>query len=201
MWIPTAWAPFWMPAPGRRSPACSDAIAQLHHSGWHVVQATNQPRLGHGSLDIGELNACTSASSACCIPPEHVSKRSSSVRTRPIEGCSLPQARRRHAPADRRPLRHRAAAKCWVIGQCSHPHPGLGRPWARMWPWYSHRLTIPAPAPVTEGAQVPRYASWHALAPGPGGHARCVQPAPRPELGHGHRAPGCGPRGLPLLIF
>ena len=42
----------WEPLPG-----ALQAIAQLNQSGFHVVVTSNQPGLGRGLLDTGELNA------------------------------------------------------------------------------------------------------------------------------------------------
>lgn len=42
----------WQPIPG-----ALEAIARLHHAGWHVVVATNQPGIGRGLIDISSINA------------------------------------------------------------------------------------------------------------------------------------------------
>jgi D-glycero-D-manno-heptose 1,7-bisphosphate phosphatase len=41
----------WIPLPG-----AIDAMARLHHAGWHVVIATNQSGLGRGLFDVATLN-------------------------------------------------------------------------------------------------------------------------------------------------
>jgi D-glycero-D-manno-heptose 1,7-bisphosphate phosphatase len=41
----------WVPLPG-----AIDAMAKLHHAGWHVVIATNQSGLGRGLFDVATLN-------------------------------------------------------------------------------------------------------------------------------------------------
>ncbi|NDC60668.1 MAG: D-glycero-beta-D-manno-heptose 1,7-bisphosphate 7-phosphatase [Betaproteobacteria bacterium] len=41
----------WLPLPG-----AIDAMARLHHAGWHVVIATNQSGLGRGLFDVATLN-------------------------------------------------------------------------------------------------------------------------------------------------
>jgi D-glycero-D-manno-heptose 1,7-bisphosphate phosphatase len=38
-------------------PGALEAIAKLHHAGWHVVIATNQSGLGRGLFDVVALNA------------------------------------------------------------------------------------------------------------------------------------------------
>ena len=38
-------------------PGTLEAIARLNHAGWRVVEATNQPGLGRGLLDVTTLNA------------------------------------------------------------------------------------------------------------------------------------------------
>lgn len=42
----------WEPLPG-----ALEAMARLHHGGWHVVIATNQSGLGRGLFDMAALNA------------------------------------------------------------------------------------------------------------------------------------------------
>lgn len=42
----------WEPLPG-----ALEAIARIHHAGWHVVVATNQPGIGRGMYDMASLNA------------------------------------------------------------------------------------------------------------------------------------------------
>jgi D-glycero-D-manno-heptose 1,7-bisphosphate phosphatase len=42
----------WQPLPG-----ALEALARLHHAGWHVVIATNQSGLGRGLFDMTALNA------------------------------------------------------------------------------------------------------------------------------------------------
>jgi D-glycero-D-manno-heptose 1,7-bisphosphate phosphatase len=42
----------WMPLPG-----ALEAVAKLHHAGWHVVVATNQSGIGRGMIDMASLNA------------------------------------------------------------------------------------------------------------------------------------------------
>jgi D-glycero-D-manno-heptose 1,7-bisphosphate phosphatase len=42
----------WVPLPG-----ALEAIARLHHAGWHIVLATNQSGLGRGLFDMATLNA------------------------------------------------------------------------------------------------------------------------------------------------
>lgn len=42
----------WTPLPG-----ALEAIARIHHAGWHVVVATNQPGIGRGMYDMASLNA------------------------------------------------------------------------------------------------------------------------------------------------
>lgn len=42
----------WVPLPG-----ALDAVARLHHAGWHVVLATNQAGIGRGMIDMASLNA------------------------------------------------------------------------------------------------------------------------------------------------
>jgi D-glycero-D-manno-heptose 1,7-bisphosphate phosphatase len=42
----------WVPLPG-----ALDAMARLHHAGWHVVLATNQAGIGRGMIDMASLNA------------------------------------------------------------------------------------------------------------------------------------------------
>jgi D-glycero-D-manno-heptose 1,7-bisphosphate phosphatase len=42
----------WMPLPG-----ALEAVARLHHAGWHVVVATNQSGIGRGMIDMASLNA------------------------------------------------------------------------------------------------------------------------------------------------
>lgn len=42
----------WEPLPG-----ALEAIARLHHAGYHIVLATNQSGLGRGLFDMGTLNA------------------------------------------------------------------------------------------------------------------------------------------------
>ncbi len=41
----------WIPLPG-----AIDAMARLHHAGWHVVIASNQSGLGRGLFDVATLN-------------------------------------------------------------------------------------------------------------------------------------------------
>ena len=42
----------WRPLPG-----ALEAISRLNHAGWHVVIASNQPRLGRGVFETSTLNA------------------------------------------------------------------------------------------------------------------------------------------------
>ncbi|MGA0571462.1 D-glycero-beta-D-manno-heptose 1,7-bisphosphate 7-phosphatase [Variovorax sp. VNK109] len=42
----------WIPLPG-----ALEAIARMHHAGWHVVIASNQSGLGRGLFDVVSLNA------------------------------------------------------------------------------------------------------------------------------------------------
>lgn len=42
----------WEPLPG-----ALEAMARLHHGGWHVVVATNQSGIGRGLFDMAALNA------------------------------------------------------------------------------------------------------------------------------------------------
>jgi D-glycero-D-manno-heptose 1,7-bisphosphate phosphatase len=42
----------WMPLPG-----ALEAVARLHHAGWHVVVATNQSGIGRGMIDMASMNA------------------------------------------------------------------------------------------------------------------------------------------------
>ena len=42
----------WTPLPG-----ALEAVAKLHHAGWHVVVATNQSGIGRGMIDMASLNA------------------------------------------------------------------------------------------------------------------------------------------------
>jgi len=42
----------WIPLPG-----ALEAVARLHHAGWHVVVATNQSGIGRGMIDMASLNA------------------------------------------------------------------------------------------------------------------------------------------------
>jgi D-glycero-D-manno-heptose 1,7-bisphosphate phosphatase len=42
----------WVPLPG-----ALEAVARLHHAGWHVVLATNQAGIGRGMIDMASLNA------------------------------------------------------------------------------------------------------------------------------------------------
>lgn len=41
----------WEPLPG-----AIDAMAKLHHAGWHMVIASNQSGLGRGLFDVATLN-------------------------------------------------------------------------------------------------------------------------------------------------
>ena len=42
----------WLPVPG-----ALEAVARLHHAGWHVVVATNQSGIGRGMIDMSAVNA------------------------------------------------------------------------------------------------------------------------------------------------
>lgn len=42
----------WVPLAG-----ALEAVARLHHAGWHVVLATNQAGIGRGMIDMASLNA------------------------------------------------------------------------------------------------------------------------------------------------
>jgi D-glycero-D-manno-heptose 1,7-bisphosphate phosphatase len=42
----------WTPLPG-----ALEAVAKLHHAGWHVVVATNQAGIGRGMIDMASFNA------------------------------------------------------------------------------------------------------------------------------------------------
>jgi D-glycero-D-manno-heptose 1,7-bisphosphate phosphatase len=41
----------WVPIPG-----ALEALARLHHAGWHVVVATNQAGVGRGMIDMNSVN-------------------------------------------------------------------------------------------------------------------------------------------------
>jgi D-glycero-D-manno-heptose 1,7-bisphosphate phosphatase len=41
----------WVPIPG-----ALEALARLHHAGWHVVVATNQAGIGRGMIDMNTVN-------------------------------------------------------------------------------------------------------------------------------------------------
>ncbi|MBC7941679.1 MAG: D-glycero-beta-D-manno-heptose 1,7-bisphosphate 7-phosphatase, partial [Chitinophagaceae bacterium] len=41
----------WVPVAG-----ALDAVARIHHAGWHVVVATNQAGIGRGMIDMGTVN-------------------------------------------------------------------------------------------------------------------------------------------------
>jgi D-glycero-D-manno-heptose 1,7-bisphosphate phosphatase len=41
----------WVPVPG-----ALEAVARLHHAGWHVVVATNQAGVGRGMIDMNTVN-------------------------------------------------------------------------------------------------------------------------------------------------
>jgi D-glycero-D-manno-heptose 1,7-bisphosphate phosphatase len=42
----------WLPIEG-----ALEAVARLHHAGWHVVVATNQAGIGRGMIDMASVNA------------------------------------------------------------------------------------------------------------------------------------------------
>ena len=42
----------WLPIEGTL-----EAVARLHHAGWHVVVATNQAGIGRGMIDMASVNA------------------------------------------------------------------------------------------------------------------------------------------------
>ena len=150
-------ARLWQPQPG-----IVDAIAHLHHHGWHVVQAVNQPGLGRGSLEIGELNAlqqhvlrCLSAAGArieaffFCphTPQDHCTCR------KPAPGL-LEQIATRYGATPQ---------EIWVVGPSeSHIQAGLaiGAHVALVAP---DPGLPPADMPAGQGP-LPRYADWQALA-------------------------------------
>lgn len=146
----------WAPQPG-----VLDAIAQLHHSGWHVVQATNQPRLGHGSMDIGELNVLHQRIQRVLHTAGARIEAFFFCPHTPMDGCSC----RKPAVGMLQQIAARYGTEqheIWVVGQCAtHIRSGqaLG----------AHVALVQPPAELacaSNGidAQVPRYASWQALA-------------------------------------
>ena len=150
-------ARLWEPQPG-----ILEAIAQLHHSGWHVVQATNQPRLGHGSLDIGELNALHQRIQRVLHAAGARIEAFFFCPHTPTEGCTC----RKPAPGMLEQIAARYGAEpqeMWVIGQCKH-HIQAGQALGTHVALVHLPDCHPSCSACTEGAQVPRYASWHALA-------------------------------------
>lgn len=147
----------WQPQPG-----ILEAIALLHHNGWHVVQATNQPGLGRGSLEIGELNALhqrlqrTLQSAGARIGAFFFCPHTLQ------EACSC----RKPAPGMLQQIAARYGAEpheIWVLGQSpAHIQSGqlLG----------THVALVEANTPMAHSITlcndpgVPRYASWLELA-------------------------------------
>lgn len=147
----------WEPQPG-----ILEAIALLHHNGWHVVQATNQPGLGRGSLEINELNALhRRLQRALHAAGARVGAFFFCPHT-PQDGCSC----RKPAPGMLQQIASRYGAEpheIWAIGQSSaHIQAGqaLGAHVALV------DVDMPLPPSITPctDPQVPRYAGWLALA-------------------------------------
>lgn len=150
-------ARLWQPQPG-----ILEAVAQLHHGGWQVVQAVNQPGLGLGSLDIGELNTLH----------QRLQRSLAAVGARmdafffcphaPQEGCTC----RKPAPGMLQEIANRYGAlphEMWVIGQCqTHIQAGLtlGAQVAWVQPVADQH---PSCATCIPG-DIPRYPHWQALA-------------------------------------
>lgn len=150
-------ASLWQAQPG-----IADAIAHLHHHGWHMVQAVNQPGLGHGSLEIGELNAVHQRLQHILSAAGGRMEAFFFCPHAPEEHCDC----RKPAPGMLQQIATRYGVtpdELWVVGLCQpHIQAGLA---------VGAKVALVTPDPslhmqctLCAESQLPRYPHWMALA-------------------------------------